>query len=516
MTRVSKTLGATAALLFVGTPAFGQALSNQDDCANASVDTRTGDGAWDFDNSGATTGPDGQAEGACYSFGTDDIQSDIWFVWEASVDGSVVIDTCASIGTNTDTKIAAYPGTSCPADGSSVACNDDTCGLLSEISFAVACGESYVIQLGSFPGSTDGTATVTAIQAGTACSPPITETEWTQSVDNTTLQAGSVACLSSPAGITDNSYYRLYDPASCGVVGDFEVVDVTFGIESTSGPSDCQTVFLNVRDGTGFPVVANMPILGSTSFQVPTGIDITDQYIRTIPITTGIIPAGTPIALELMSLNGQSAPGDFLFPGANALGETADSYIAAADCGIPDPLPMGAIGFPDVHLVLDLTAREGGPIDDTLGTNYCTANTHSGGIPGVMSANGSAIVADNRLTLTASDLPPNEFGYFIAGPGNGTVAPANSSGIFCLAGGDPNHLGRYDGLCELFDSGVSGTGSLAIDLNNVPIAGGVDPNGPFTRALLPGETWNFQCWFRDSATNNFTDAVSILFEQAPR
>ncbi|MCP3916270.1 MAG: hypothetical protein GY711_12005 [bacterium] len=30
----------------------------------------------------------------------------------------------------------------------------------------------------------------------------------------------------------------------------------------------------------------------------------------------------------------------------------------------------------------------------------------------------------------------------------------------------------------------------------------------------PGETWNFQCWYRDNnpgPTSNFTDAVSVTF-----
>jgi hypothetical protein len=34
--------------------------------------------------------------------------------------------------------------------------------------------------------------------------------------------------------------------------------------------------------------------------------------------------------------------------------------------------------------------------------------------------------------------------------------------------------------------------------------------------VLAGQTWNFQCWFRDAvggvATSNFTDGLSILFQ----
>ncbi|MCP3918841.1 MAG: hypothetical protein GY711_25110 [bacterium] len=94
--------------------------------------------------------------------------------------------------------------------------------------------------------------------------------------------------------------------------------------------------------------------------------------------------------------------------------------------------------------------------------------------------------------------------------------PASSDGVFCLVGGHPDDLGRYEG--DVFNSGATGTGSLAIDVNSIPVAGGPDPAGPFTRALLSGETWNFQCWYRDDLPpggvprNNFTDAISILFQ----
>ena len=30
-------------------------------------------------------------------------------------------------------------------------------------------------------------------------------------------------------------------------------------------------------------------------------------------------------------------------------------------------------------------------------------------------------------------------------------------------------------------------------------------------AILPGQTWRFQCWHRDGNSNNFTDAVAVTF-----
>ena len=35
----------------------------------------------------------------------------------------------------------------------------------------------------------------------------------------------------------------------------------------------------------------------------------------------------------------------------------------------------------------------------------------------------------------------------------------------------------------------------------------VNPTGP----VQVGETWHFQCWYRDVGTSNFTDAVAVSF-----
>ena len=502
MIRISKAIGVAAALLSQSA-ALAQDLSNQDDCSQAQLDVRTGDGTWAWDNAGATTGTQGQDEGLCYAFGTAGVQSDVWFVWEASVDGSVVFSTCGSAGTNGDTKIAAYLGDCCPADDTALACNDDTCGTLSEISFAVACGESYMIQLGSFPGSTDGTADVTATQTGTPCGP--VSSAWTQSANNTVIEAGAgIVCLGE-----ESHAWRLYDPVAQGVLGDFEIADVTFGAERAISTGGSQLITVVVRDGTGFPVIANMPVLDSVDLMIPDSV-AADQAFYTVPVTTGTISAGTAIALELVSFGA----GNEFVPGFNELGQTAPNYISTPACGgFPEPTDLALLPtpFPDQHLILDCTSLEAPPVDDSIGCNYCSpAVPNSTGASASITATGSTLIVDNDVTLHAQNMPLNENAYFLASPGTGILNPAGSSGVFCLIAQDPDLVGRF--FDDLFDTGASGSGSVTIDVDNVPIAGGPDPQGPFVRTLLPGETWNFQCWYRDGATNNFTDAIAILFQ----
>ncbi len=139
------------------------------------------------------------------------------------------------------------------------------------------------------------------------------------------------------------------------------------------------------------------------------------------------------------------------------------------------------------------------PAGGGIGTTYCSpAVASSTGMPGIASASGSVVAADNDVTLTASDLPPSQFGYFITSQSQGYFMPPASQGFICL--GSP--IGRLN------QPGLVGQGpsfSIQLDLTSIPL------NPP--QAVQPGDTWNFQAWYRDVGnTNNFTDGVSILFQ----
>jgi hypothetical protein len=71
----------------------------------------------------------------------------VWFEWTADATGTATMETCN--GGGHDTKIAAYDGAGCPT-GSPLDCNDDTCGLQSQITFSVVSGNVYMLRLGSF------------------------------------------------------------------------------------------------------------------------------------------------------------------------------------------------------------------------------------------------------------------------------------------------------------------------------------------------------------------------------
>ncbi len=142
-----------------------------------------------------------------------------------------------------------------------------------------------------------------------------------------------------------------------------------------------------------------------------------------------------------------------------------------------------------------------------IGTNYCgPAVNNSTGAPASISSAGSAVALNNDLTLTTMNMPANAFGFFITSQMQGFAAnPGGSDGNLCLSGA----IGRYVGPGQIQNSGPAGMISLVLDLTNTP-----QPTGAV--AVVAGETWNFQTWFRDTsssggATSNFSDGLQVDF-----
>ena len=133
------------------------------------------------------------------------------------------------------------------------------------------------------------------------------------------------------------------------------------------------------------------------------------------------------------------------------------------------------------------------------GSNYCVAEANSSGATAFLTGIGSNVVADNDLNIAADLMAWNQFGYFVASQTQGFAQPPGSQGNLCVGGS----IKRYSQ--NVMNTGPFGSFSMAIDLNAIPGHG----------AVSPGETWNFQAWFRDNnpgPTSNFTDGYSILFQ----
>lgn len=193
---------------------------------------------------------------------------------------------------------------------------------------------------------------------------------------------------------------------------------------------------------------------------------------------------------RLATVLAPTGPGDWNF------GTLFGAGLALDD----ETLLVGAPGEePDTDL--DVTGAAYFYALPALATPYCgPAVVNSTGLPGELSYGGCATLAQDDLALGARHLPPHRPGLFLVSRDQDLVPLiGGSQGTLCLGGA----IGRY--VDQLADTGSSGVLELAVDLEAIPIPGG-------SHAAQVGETWNFQCWYRDAnpgPTSNLTDALRV-------
>lgn len=136
-------------------------------------------------------------------------------------------------------------------------------------------------------------------------------------------------------------------------------------------------------------------------------------------------------------------------------------------------------------------------------TAYCSGTPNSTGEAGALEARDFDLVG-RSLRLAAEQLPAQSSAYSLVSQTAGlVVAPGGSMGNLCLGGA----IGRRVGGSVL-TTGATGALLEDVDLDRIPTPTGLV-------AVLPGDTWHFQIWHRDSvggsATSNFTGAVRLQF-----
>jgi hypothetical protein len=145
----------------------------------------------------------------------------------------------------------------------------------------------------------------------------------------------------------------------------------------------------------------------------------------------------------------------------------------------------------DIQLVGTMVAD----FDCPMYSTYCTTSPNSVG-PGVqIGATGSTSITANDLMISGTGAPPSQFGLFYFGPNQ--ISIPFGEGVRC-AGGGIIRLG-------VSNSGGSGVFSRALDHNALTGSG----------VIVPGETANFQIWYRDPTGGpsgfNFSDGLEVFF-----
>jgi len=248
-------------------------------------------------------------------------------------------------------------------------------------------------------------------------------------------------------------------------------------------------IFLNLADPITFssPVQFVQVFYTATAASVPITLTAWDSVGNVVATTTGSTigtsvdgapcggdPAGDFCLWDIMTL---TAPSNSI-RGITFSGAVADQF-----------------GFDN------MTFCTGAPITPyCFGTNCPCGNDdpnagcrNSTGQGALMSAAGSPSVGADDLTLTVSNVPANKSGLLFMAPVQNELPLGD--GKLCGTGG----FTRF---------GVQNSGATGVL--------GEGPGIAAAKGINPGETWNFQGWFRDPAGpcgngSNTTNAASVTF-----
>lgn len=199
------------------------------------------------------------------------------------------------------------------------------------------------------------------LAAGVACSQSVV---LTQSNDPNTIQAlNSVNCNTINLGISehrDNHYLRIYDMPG----GESAAVSaVRVGILEASSGSGTQPVEIRlyeVPSGANFPApLTAYPVLRIETFQVAD--DANPRFERFQFAEPVVAPAGSRLLVDVYTPPSNGA-GNLLFIGANDAGETGQSYTFSRSCGLSQPTPLFAIGWPFTAWTIDVEVYPEAPI----------------------------------------------------------------------------------------------------------------------------------------------------------
>ncbi|MEZ5975930.1 MAG: hypothetical protein R3E96_14140 [Planctomycetota bacterium] len=311
--------------------------------------------------------------------------------------------------------------------------------------------------------------------------------------------------------------------AHVGVGSPFDAVEFTLGGVNGMLVSDINDDILWFFDPANPGTPTNfIDSDGVASFDFPEQITF-DQSSGSIRVTSLVTPNGffefDPVTgVQLDYVDTSTLFGNGGLRAAYELGNGNIMYTNGTGVHIYDP-----VAGTSTPAITGVQARYINPISGgTTGTAFCDpATNNSTGGPAVLTAStGSGVGANLHLELTGG--PSSEFGYFLVGTAAETANPiAISNGFLCLSTTGGNVFGRYNVVggnlnsIGAFDSG--GTFQNLVGTSTVGSGYDVPVNVPITGnpAIMAGDTWHFQAWYRDTpagaGSSNLSNGLTYTF-----
>ncbi len=239
----------------------------------------------------------------------------------------------------------------------------------------------------------------------------------------------------------------------------------------------------DLSDGDGLYTALVQP--GAPGLAQPGGSIITTLRFVALAETPATPLAFTPS----LGLFGRTAVYPYAAPGVEVTGDIAD----VATVRIVGPPTAFCFGEPAAC-----------PCGNAGGLGEGCANSTGSGA--LLQASGSVSVADDDLLLSATQVPPFQFGLFIVG--GGQINLPFGDGLRCVSAGATG-LQRFNPAVNAGPSGtlLLGPGIVAHSHANFPLPGRIQVGG----------TYYFQAWFRDPFAGpcgsgfNLTNGLAATF-----
>ncbi|WP_369370482.1 carboxypeptidase regulatory-like domain-containing protein [Promicromonospora sp. Populi] len=271
----------------------------------------------------------------------------------------------------------------------------------------------------------------------------------THSASQEVAALNSASC-GSIAGTTENHFFRTFTLSDFDIDDDFEVSEVSFGVEEATA----QTLTVNLYTLQGALTFANLTSIGTAQANIPAST----LTMISVPVT-GEVPAGATLVVEVVSPN-QQATGGVFYVGSNDAGQTAPSYLSAPDCALTEPATTDSIGWPGMHIVMNVSGDvAGGGSDLSWVTFTPTEFTLAPGQSKTITATLSGVVAQpgtftGSLLATAATPydapsvglslkvnPPKSWGKL-----SGTVGGFTPDGVVSLGDSVVQINGKFSGV----------------------------------------------------------------------